>query len=183
MRIGGRRRPHPADAVQQRARRTSRSPAFGIAVITPLVFAGAVGGAPYIFPTNLSGPKAVRAAITPVAAVSPAGPDMSGPGVIAAQHPPTNFHVAAGTISAPPPPMIVHAPGALGIPTIALSAYRNAEMKMAAEAPGCGVSWNLLAGIGRIESGTPTAGPSTRTAPRSTRSTARRWTARCPATR
>ena len=78
---------------------------------------------------------------------------MSGPGVIAAQHPPTSFHVAAGTLSAPPPPMIVNAPGALGIPTIALSAYRNAEMKMAAEAPGCGISWNLLAGIGRIESG------------------------------
>jgi len=49
--------------------------------------------------------------------------------------------------------MIVNAPGALGIPMIALSAYRNAEQKMAAEAPGCGVSWNLLAGIGRIESG------------------------------
>ncbi len=133
-----------------RARRTSRSPAFGIAVITPLVFAGAVGGAPYIFPNT---PSAVRAAITPVAAVSPSGPDMSGPGVIVAQHPPTSFHIAAATISAPPPPKIVNAPGALGIPTIALSAYRNAEMKMAAEAPGCGVSWNLLAGIGRIESG------------------------------
>ena len=148
MRIGGRRRPHPAEAVQQR--RTTRSPAFGIAVITPLVFAGAVGGAPSLFPAK---PSAIRAAITPVAAVSPTGPDMSGPGVIAAQHPPTSFHVAAATISAPPPPMIVNAPGALGIPTIALSAYRNAEMKMAAEAPGCGVSWNLLAGIGRIESG------------------------------
>jgi membrane-bound lytic murein transglycosylase B len=136
--------------VRQRARRATRSPAFGIAVITPLVFAGAVGGAPSLLPTK---PSAVRAAITPVAAVSHSGPNMSGPGVIAVQHPPTSFHVAAATISAPPPPMIVNAPGALGIPTIALSAYRNAEMKMAAEAPGCGVSWNLLAGIGRIESG------------------------------
>ncbi len=35
---------------------------------------------------------------------------------------------------------------------MALSAYRNAERMMAAAAPGCGVSWNLLAGIGRIES-------------------------------
>ena len=153
MRIGGRRSPHPAQAVPQRARRTARSPAFGIAVITPLVFAGAVGAAPSLFPARSSAPTAIRAAITPVAAVSPSGPDMSGPGVIAAQHPPTSFHVAAGTLSAPPPPMIVNAPGALGIPTIALSAYRNAEMKMAAEAPGCGISWNLLAGIGRIESG------------------------------
>lgn len=48
--------------------------------------------------------------------------------------------------------MIVNSPGALGIPAMALSAYRNAELKMAAAAPGCGVSWNLLAGIGRIES-------------------------------
>jgi membrane-bound lytic murein transglycosylase B len=153
VRIGGRRSPHPADEAQ-RARGTTdrgrRSAVFGLAVITPLVFAGAVGGTPYIFPTK---PTAVRAAITNVAAVSPSGPDMSGPGVIAAPHSPTSFHVAAGAISAPPPPMAVKAPGALGIPTIALSAYRNAEMKMAAESPGCGVSWNLLAGIGRIESG------------------------------
>jgi membrane-bound lytic murein transglycosylase B len=34
-----------------------------------------------------------------------------------------------------------------------MAAYRSTEQKMAAEAPGCGVSWNLLAGIGRIESG------------------------------
>ena len=121
-----------------------------MAVITPLVFAGAVGAAPSLFPET---PAAVRAAITPVAAVSPSGPGMSGPNVIAALHAPTAFHVAAATISAPPPPMIVNTPGALGIPTVALSAYRNAEMKMSAEAPGCGVSWNLLAGIGRIESG------------------------------
>ena len=151
MRIGGRRGAHPVEAVRQRARRATRSPALGIAVITPLVFAGAVGGAPSPFVAQQH--PAISAAITPVAAVSPSGPDRSGLGVIAAQHPPTSFHVAAATISAPPPPMIVNAPGALGIPMIALSAYRNAEMKMAAEAPGCGVSWNLLAGIGRIESG------------------------------
>ena len=35
---------------------------------------------------------------------------------------------------------------------MALSAYRNAERMMAAAIPGCGISWNLLAGIGRIES-------------------------------
>jgi membrane-bound lytic murein transglycosylase B len=95
----------------------------------------------------------VHAVITPVAAVSPTVPDLSGPAVIAIEHAPTAFHVAAGAVSAPPPPMIVNAPGALGIPMIALSAYRSAEQKMAVEAPGCGISWNLLAGIGRIESG------------------------------
>jgi membrane-bound lytic murein transglycosylase B len=95
----------------------------------------------------------VHAVITPVAAVSPTVPDLSGPVVISIDRAPTAFHIGSATASAPPPPMVVSAPGALGIPTIALSAYRSAEQKMAGEAPGCGVSWNLLAGIGRIESG------------------------------
>ncbi|MDT7767659.1 MAG: hypothetical protein QOI30_655, partial [Mycobacterium sp.] len=55
-------------------------------------------------------------------------------------------------VSAPPPTVVVNSPGALGIPTMALSAYRNAERMMAGADPACGISWNLLAGIGRIES-------------------------------
>ncbi|MGW4847766.1 lytic murein transglycosylase [Nocardia brasiliensis] len=43
--------------------------------------------------------------------------------------------------------------GALGIPEIVLAAYRNAELAMESSTPGCGLSWSLLAGIGRIESG------------------------------
>ncbi|MFR9751065.1 lytic murein transglycosylase [Nocardia sp. 004] len=43
--------------------------------------------------------------------------------------------------------------GALGIPEVVLAAYRNAELSLAASTPGCGLSWSLLAGIGRIESG------------------------------
>ncbi|HXY64110.1 MAG TPA: lytic murein transglycosylase, partial [Mycobacterium sp.] len=91
-------------------------------------------------------------AITPVAAVTPASTDPNGPLVIAVQHPKTGFHIAAAMASAPPPMAIVNSPGALGIPTMALSAYRNAERMMATADPGCGISWNLLAGIGRIES-------------------------------
>ena len=128
---------------------------MGMAVITPLVFAGAVGGAPGPLPGKI---PAMRAAITPVAAVSPAGAELTGPGVVALRRAHTNFHVAAATSSAPPPPMVVNVPGTLGIPKIALSAYRNAELKMAASDPGCGVSWNLLAGIGRIESGHASGG-------------------------
>ncbi|MEV6278195.1 lytic murein transglycosylase [Nocardia sp. NPDC051832] len=48
--------------------------------------------------------------------------------------------------------------GALGIPEIVLAAYRNAELALESSAPGCGVSWNLLAGIGRIESGHASSG-------------------------
>ena len=35
---------------------------------------------------------------------------------------------------------------------MALSAYRNAERLMVVSDPGCGISWTLSAGIGRIES-------------------------------
>jgi hypothetical protein len=48
--------------------------------------------------------------------------------------------------------MMVYSPGTLRIPAMALSAYRNAEQQMAVASPECGISWNLLAGIGRIES-------------------------------
>ena len=74
------------------------------------------------------------------------------PSVVAVAKAPTAFHIAAATISAPPPSAVVNSPGTLRIPAIALSAYRNAERMMATAYPGCGMSWNLLAGIGRIES-------------------------------
>jgi membrane-bound lytic murein transglycosylase B len=137
-------------AVQQLMTRTARTPAFGVVMIACLIFAGVVGAAAPPFP----GPKSTLrdAAITPVAAVTPASTDPSGPLVIAVQHPKTGFHIAAATASAPPPTVVVNSPGALGIPTMALSAYRNAERMMATADPACGISWNLLAGIGRIES-------------------------------
>jgi membrane-bound lytic murein transglycosylase B len=138
-------------AVQQSLTRTARSPAFGVAMIACLVFAGVVGAGAPPFPVPHSTLR--DAAITPVAAVAPASTDPSGPLVIAVQRPKTGFHIAAGpTVSAPPPTVVVNTPGALGIPTTALSAYRNAERIMAGADPGCGISWNLLAGIGRIES-------------------------------
>ena len=51
-----------------------------------------------------------------------------------------------------PPPASVSSPGPLKIPPVALKAYIHAERLMAASTPGCGVRWNLLAGIGHIES-------------------------------
>ena len=137
-------------AVQQLLTRTARTPAFGVVMIACLVFAGVVGAAAPPFPMPRSTLR--DAAITPVAAVAPASTDPTGPMVIAVQHPKTGFHIAAATVSAPPPTVVVNSPGALGIPTMALSAYRNAERIMAGADPGCGISWNLLAGIGRIES-------------------------------
>jgi membrane-bound lytic murein transglycosylase B len=137
-------------AVRRTIIRVTRTPAFGVAIISCLVFTGAVGAAAPPFPIPRSTLR--NAAITPVAAVTSAAANPSGPLVIAIHRPPTGFHVAAATVSAPPPKLMLNSPGALGIPRIALSAYRNAEQIMAEAAPGCGISWNLLAGIGRIES-------------------------------
>lgn len=155
MRIGGRLGAHPAVAAVRKSRLpVTRAQAFSVAVISPLVFAGAVGAAPEPLHGHTKSPiPSVHAVIAPVAAVSPAVPDLSGPVLIAIDRAPTAFHVAAGASSAPPPPRVVNAPGALGIPMMALTAYRNAEQKMSVSDPACGVSWNLLAGIGRIESG------------------------------
>lgn len=129
--------------VRGRASRMMHTPAFGIAVLVPLVLAGAVGA---------SSPSPRTAAddngITPLASVARTG---DGATVVAAIKTPSPFHVAAATLSAPPS-MMVNSPGSLRIPATALNAYRNAESMMAGAYPACGISWNLLAGIGRIES-------------------------------
>ena len=138
-------------SVQQTLSRVAQSPAFGVATIASLILTSAVSGAAPPFPIRKSTLR--DAAITPVAAVAPASTDPTGPLVIAVQKPKIGFHIGATTVSAPPPAVVVNSPGALGIPMMALSAYRNAERMMSVSDPGCGISWNLLAGIGRIESG------------------------------
>jgi membrane-bound lytic murein transglycosylase B len=42
--------------------------------------------------------------------------------------------------------------GPLGVPAIAVAAYKSAASTLAVADPGCGMSWELLAGIGRVES-------------------------------
>ncbi len=144
--------PEPQGRPRGRLARATRSPALGVAVLSPLVLAAAVGAAGPSTPVSPDTGKVVE--ISPLAAVAPTRPvDMSGPTVVAVAKAPDTFRVAAAAASAPPPAAIVSAPGALRIPAIALSAYRNAEATMARAQPGCGISWNLLAGIGRIESG------------------------------
>jgi len=151
VRIGGGLGAHQAlAAVRRRVGRAAGKPAFGIAVITPLMLAGAVGAAA---PTYSGSHAPVRdAAVTPLAAVAPKPVGPSGPRVVAAKRPPNKFRFGTAIVSAPPPAAVVTSPGALRIPVMALTAYRNAERMMASASPGCGVSWNLLAGIGRIES-------------------------------
>lgn len=133
--------------IRHRVGRGLRAPAFGIVVLTPVVLAGAVAATP-------ERPAAVKADdANPLAAAEERSEGVS---VVAMSKPPADFRFAANALS-PPPPAAVLSPvggpvGGLKIPAMALSAYRKAEQTMAAAAPECGVSWNLLAGIGRIES-------------------------------
>jgi membrane-bound lytic murein transglycosylase B len=124
-----------------------RSPAFGVAAIVPFVFIGAVGASP-------ESTTPVRdAAVTPLAAVASSPRNRSATQIVAVTKNPTPFHIAStANISGPPPAVVVSSPGTLRIPMIALNAYQNAERMMASAYPACGISWNLLAGIGRIES-------------------------------
>jgi membrane-bound lytic murein transglycosylase B len=117
----------------------------GVAIIAPIVLASGVGA-------SAPSTRTSDAAVTPLAAVETSPGARSGASVVAVTKTPSPFHIAVTTAFSPPPAAIVNSPGALGIPAMALSAYRNAERMMAAASPGCGVSWNLLAGIGRIES-------------------------------
>ncbi|TDZ97706.1 lytic transglycosylase domain-containing protein [Mycobacteroides salmoniphilum] len=111
-----------------------------------------VGSAVAASSAQVSG-QAVVPIPVPLASVAAVQADMGPLNLVTVMRPPTQYRVAPSAAIAPPPPGIVMAPGGLGIPKIALDAYQNAERMMAKAAPGCGVSWNLLAGIGRIESG------------------------------
>jgi len=119
---------------------------LGLAVISPLVLTLGVGAS-----APISKPV-LETTVTPLAAVVPSTEGESGVSVVAATKNTRPFQTAGAALSAPPPTAVVTSPGSLRIPTVALNAYRNAERMMAASAPGCGMSWNLLAGIGRIES-------------------------------
>ncbi|MFI9236561.1 lytic transglycosylase domain-containing protein [Streptomyces sp. NPDC053079] len=51
-----------------------------------------------------------------------------------------------------PPQLGLSANGEAGIPVTALDAYKKAAQALAASQPGCRIPWELVAGIGRVES-------------------------------
>ena len=125
--------------------RVVRAPAFGVVVLTPVVLAGAVAAAPGGVGTAVPNDD-----MTAMAVAEPAPTE--GASVVAMTKRPSDFRFAATALGPPPPAAVISSPGGMRIPAMALTAYRKAEQTMAATTPGCGVSWNLLAGIGRIES-------------------------------
>jgi len=127
--------------------RAARMPASGLVVTARLVLVVALAAAPSLVASVRSPAQDRR--VRPLAAVLPHPAGTEGPSAAWSLASPDS---AVSSINGPPPPAVVSLPGPLGIPALALMAYRNAERVMARAMPGCGVSWNLLAGIGRIES-------------------------------
>ncbi|MEO8527688.1 MAG: hypothetical protein ABI435_01270 [Pseudolysinimonas sp.] len=58
-----------------------------------------------------------------------------------------------GISGLPDPAWVSSTAAATGIPARALAAYAGAAMAKAASMPECGISWNTIAGIGKVESG------------------------------
>lgn len=122
---------------------------FGIAAASP-----APAPTPHsdgITPPPIPIAQPVPAPISRLAAAPP--PATMAPQATPSQDP----HVAAARQTA-----IVtttHLPdGPLGIPGVMLGAYQRAAHTLAASQPGCHLSWSVLAGIGRIESGHASGG-------------------------
>ncbi|MCV6979676.1 lytic murein transglycosylase [Mycolicibacterium pulveris] len=131
--------------VRRRLSQAARTPAAaGVDVIARMVLTSAVATAPSLIVAINDNPG-----VQPLAAVAPQ-PTITD-GSLAAV-PSAGSPVGVSHVVGPPPPAAVSAPGVVHIPPLALKAYQNADGVMARAMPGCGVSWNLLAGIGQIES-------------------------------
>lgn len=149
----------PAPGRRRQIAKALRRPLAGVAVVAPLVLMLAVGGSAPTRQTTAH--NSATTGVTPLAAVTPTTPgprNRAGMTVVASDQIPRALHMDPTTALSPPPASLVMAPGGLRIPPVVLNAYRTAEKIMATNAPGCGISWNLLAGIGRIESGHANSG-------------------------
>ncbi|MGV0836751.1 lytic murein transglycosylase [Mycolicibacterium thermoresistibile] len=120
--------------------RAAGVPVDALAGLVRIVVASAVVAAPSVIVGVLDEP-----AVRPVAAVT-TQPALPTP--VPSATTPARLPESVG----PPPPAAVNEPGRLRIPPVALAAYRNADGMMARTHPHCHVSWNVLAGIGFIES-------------------------------
>ncbi|MEU6401876.1 lytic transglycosylase domain-containing protein [Streptomyces sp. NPDC046985] len=68
--------------------------------------------------------------------------------------PPLKSPAPAPTASTPSPGVpVVSGPTEAGIPATVLDAYKKAEAELRAAKPGCNLPWQLLAAIGKVESG------------------------------
>ncbi|WP_243855071.1 lytic transglycosylase domain-containing protein [Diaminobutyricimonas sp. TR449] len=99
----------------------------------------------------------ILAAQAPPVSTMPAAPVFSGEAPPAASSPiassPTARDRPAGIAGGVDSAWLASTAVSTGIPARALAAYAGAQLRLIDEQPDCGIGWNTLAGIGKIESG------------------------------
>ncbi|MFG3189338.1 lytic transglycosylase domain-containing protein [Streptomyces omiyaensis] len=136
----------------RRLRRGATSGAIVAAAVAALAASQGPGAIPP--PTdNLSGDSAIGAGD----ATEPAGGigdgSATGDSPYYTDLPPLNTPNRPGALPTAPQVPIVTGPAEAGIPATVLAAYRRAEASVRASDPSCNLPWQLLAGIGKVESG------------------------------
>ncbi|MFJ3629258.1 lytic transglycosylase domain-containing protein [Streptomyces albidoflavus] len=129
-----------------RTRKGLRASAVAVAAMALLTASQAPGLLPEAVGDTLADEE--RAAYSaPPPAVDPPGDD-----AYHTELPPLKGAKAGkGSPGPNPPATLIRAQS--GIPATVLRAYRNAERRVAGSDPGCRLSWELLAAIGKVESG------------------------------
>jgi membrane-bound lytic murein transglycosylase B len=144
----------------EHARPSALAPGRATATLIGLAIVGALGVAGCAAAASTGGGGArghaaapVRQYVAPLAlrAAGSSGSSSAGVGALFA---PGSSSAPASSASAPQPPDAAPVSGlaASGIPVTALTAYQNAAALEATRRPACGLTWPLLAGIGRVES-------------------------------
>ncbi|WP_066949275.1 lytic transglycosylase domain-containing protein [Streptomyces lushanensis] len=127
----------------RRLRKGAMTTAVAAAAIAALSASQAPGAIPTDTETDTGG-NAQAADVTP-----PPGTPVSGNSPYYTELPPlTTPGKPATSIDLP-----VTGPAEAGIPATVLAAYRQAEQALAESRPGCNLPWQLLAAIGKVESG------------------------------
>ncbi|MEU2546610.1 lytic murein transglycosylase [Streptomyces roseolus] len=142
----------------RRLRRGATSGAIVAAAVAALAASQGPGAIPP--PTdNLSGDTAIGAgdATTPHGG-GDAGGSATGDSPYYTDLPPLNPPKVPGVAPTAPQVPIVTGPAAAGIPATVLAAYQRAEAAIRASDPSCNLPWQLLAGIGKVESGQASGG-------------------------
>ncbi|MFF8605279.1 lytic transglycosylase domain-containing protein [Streptomyces sp. NPDC015346] len=130
----------------RRLRRGATSGAVVAAAVAALAASQGPGAAPPPPADNASGDRPVGAGD----ASTPPGGSATGDSPYYTDLPPLNTPNKPGTSIDLP---IVTGPAEAGIPASVLAAYKRAEQSIASSDPACHLPWQLLAGIGKVESG------------------------------
>jgi membrane-bound lytic murein transglycosylase B len=155
-RVRTRARPAHADVWLRAPVWTSRKQRLAIGTMIVAAALGSLasaGAAPHRAAATVPLPPANTHSDGPLASAPPFGkPIAARPSSSPVAKPPTTRGAPGTTTDPRPAAALAPQLAADGIPGVALDAYRKAAARVARTDPACGLTWPLLAGIGRVES-------------------------------